>query len=116
MQTQNHHQPQAQQYQGNGAHQQGHPSQAQTQAYQQIVSNASAAISTNGIYHGPDSNHETATPEEQQRVLNWIAELMRDETREAALLELIKKRESVSSLALILWHSFGNQEPHHTLS
>jgi CCR4-NOT transcription complex subunit 9 len=45
--------------------------------------------------------------EENQRVLGWIAELMKPATRETALLELSKKREQVPELALILWHSFG---------
>lgn len=37
----------------------------------------------------------------------WINELAHPETREAALLELSKKRESVTDLAPKLWHSFG---------
>jgi len=39
--------------------------------------------------------------------MNYIADLLNDNTREAALLELSKKREQVPELALILWHSFG---------
>lgn len=45
--------------------------------------------------------------EENRRVLGWIADLLGEETRESALLELSKKREQVPELALILWHSFG---------
>ena len=45
--------------------------------------------------------------EENRRVLGWIADLLNEETRESALLELSKKREQVPELALILWHSFG---------
>lgn len=45
--------------------------------------------------------------EENRRVLDWIAQLMKPATRESALLELSKKREQVPELALILWHSFG---------
>ncbi|KAL2353942.1 cell differentiation family, Rcd1-like-domain-containing protein [Cryomyces antarcticus] len=45
--------------------------------------------------------------EENRRLLEWIAQLMNVNTREAALLELSKKREQVPQLALILWHSFG---------
>jgi CCR4-NOT transcription complex subunit 9 len=45
--------------------------------------------------------------DENRRVLVWIAELMNPNSREAALLELSKKREQVPELALILWHSFG---------
>lgn len=45
--------------------------------------------------------------EDNRRVLEWIAQVLRADTREAALLELSKKREQVPELALILWHSFG---------
>jgi CCR4-NOT transcription complex subunit 9 len=45
--------------------------------------------------------------EENRRVLEWIAQVLNANTREAALLELSKKREQVPELALILWHSFG---------
>jgi CCR4-NOT transcription complex subunit 9 len=45
--------------------------------------------------------------EENRRTLNFIADLLNEDTREAALLELSKKREQVPELALILWHSFG---------
>lgn len=38
----------------------------------------------------------------------YIADLLNETTREAALLELSKKREQVPELALILWHSFGS--------
>ncbi len=39
--------------------------------------------------------------------MSFIADLLNESTREAALLELSKKREQVPELALILWHSFG---------
>ena len=45
--------------------------------------------------------------EENRRTLNYIADLLSEDSREAALLELSKKREQVPELALILWHSFG---------
>ena len=45
--------------------------------------------------------------EENRRTLAFIADLLNEDTREAALLELSKKREQVPQLALILWHSFG---------
>ena len=47
--------------------------------------------------------------DENRKVLDWIAQLMKPETRETALLELSKKREQVPELALILWHSFGER-------
>lgn len=40
----------------------------------------------------------------------YIADLLNENTREAALLELSKKREQVPELALILWHSFGKSK------
>lgn len=56
---------------------------------------------------------------EERRILEWIAQLMRPDTRESALLELSKKREQFPQLALILWHSFGkpqlvHRRPHQT--
>lgn len=41
------------------------------------------------------------------KVFQWILELMHGPNREQALLELGKKREQYDDLALILWHSFG---------
>jgi CCR4-NOT transcription complex subunit 9 len=57
--------------------------------------------------HGQDSSMMDGVTEENRRVLGWIADLLSEDTREAALLELSKKREQVPELALILWHSFG---------
>ncbi|CAO1438048.1 unnamed protein product [Diamesa serratosioi] len=42
-----------------------------------------------------------------ESVFQFINELSNPETRETALLELSKKRESVPDLAPMLWHSFG---------
>lgn len=42
-----------------------------------------------------------------EKVFQWINELSNPESRETALLELSKKRESVADLAPMLWHSFG---------
>jgi len=44
---------------------------------------------------------------DRQQVFQWINNLSNMETREAALLELSKKREAVQELAPMLWHSFG---------
>ena len=60
--------------------------------------------------HGPASMMgagEQQMSEENRKVLEWIAQVLNGNTREAALLELSKKREQVPELALILWHSFG---------
>lgn len=66
--------------------------------------NNMAAHSANGQGQGSDNG---AVSDENRRVLEWIAQMMRPETRESALLELSKKREQVPELALILWYSFG---------
>lgn len=47
--------------------------------------------------------------EENKKVLQWVADLMVRPKREAALMELSKKREQVPELALIIWHSFGKE-------
>ncbi|KAE8749120.1 hypothetical protein FOCC_FOCC004289 [Frankliniella occidentalis] len=44
---------------------------------------------------------------DREKVYQWIVELSNPETRENALLELSKKRETVPDLAPMLWHSFG---------
>jgi len=44
---------------------------------------------------------------ELRKIYQWINELSCSETRETALLELSKKRETVDQLAPMLWHSFG---------
>ncbi|KAF3041847.1 Cell differentiation protein rcd1 [Didymella keratinophila] len=86
--------------------------QAQQQHYQRIAGNNGTAVPGNGIVpRGPandlQANTEIGMTEENRRVLDWIAQLMKPATRESALLELSKKREQVPELALILWHSFG---------
>jgi CCR4-NOT transcription complex subunit 9 len=48
---------------------------------------------------------------EEARILEWMAQLLNSASREAALLELSKKREQFPQLALILWHSFGMSRP-----
>ncbi|VTT55671.1 unnamed protein product [Fusarium fujikuroi] len=56
--------------------------------------------------HGQDADHSNVS-EDNRRTMAFIADLLNENTREAALLELSKKREQVPELALILWHSFG---------
>ncbi|KAK9772918.1 hypothetical protein SCAR479_10428 [Seiridium cardinale] len=53
------------------------------------------------------SNLDSNVSEDNRRTLAYVADLLKESTREAALLELSKKREQVPELALILWHSFG---------
>lgn len=45
---------------------------------------------------------------EQEKVYQWLIELNSVTTRENALVELSRKREFVSDLAPMLWHSFGS--------
>ena len=56
--------------------------------------------------HLQDTGMETLT-EDNRRTMGFVADLLNESTREAALLELSKKREQVPELAMILWHSFG---------
>ena len=44
---------------------------------------------------------------DREKIYQWINDLASLETRETALLELSKKRETVQDLATMLWHSFG---------
>ena len=58
----------------------------------------------------PSSTTTSSTSQsnvDRDKIYQWIIELSSPETREAALLELSKKREVVSDLAPMLWHSFG---------
>jgi len=82
-------------------------SAAQQQHYNRIAANHNTAASSIAPAHGQDSMMVETVSEENRRTLNFIADLLNEDTREAALLELSKKREQVPELALILWHSFG---------
>uniref|UniRef100_F6UGN5 CCR4-NOT transcription complex subunit 9 n=1 Tax=Ciona intestinalis TaxID=7719 RepID=F6UGN5_CIOIN len=44
---------------------------------------------------------------DREKIYQWINDLSSLDTRETALLELSKKRETVQDLAPMLWHSFG---------
>ena len=57
--------------------------------------------------HNVGSGIDGSFGEENSRLLGWVAELLNGNLREAALMELSKKREQVPELALIIWHSFG---------
>jgi CCR4-NOT transcription complex subunit 9 len=99
-------------------HQQGHhhhaqqaaaaaASAAQHQHYNRIAANHNSSAPSMAGIHNQDLNLMDNVTEENKRTLKFIAELLVEESREAALLELSKKREQVPELALILWHSFG---------
>lgn len=86
---------------------------AQQQHYNRIaVNNNSNGNGNSAQALASDNNQGNATMdggigEENRKVLGWVAELMDSNRREAALMELSKKREQVPELALIIWHSFG---------
>lgn len=65
---------------------------------------SSAALGGVGVNVGLQ---HLAQQEESSKIYNLVIELMDVSTREAALLELSKKREQYDDLALVLWHSFG---------
>lgn len=82
-------------------------SAAQQQHYNRIAASHNAAGPSISSAHGQDTSLMENVTEENRRTLAFIADLLNEDTREAALLELSKKREQVPELALILWHSFG---------
>jgi len=73
----------------------------------------SGAPTTTSIPPTTNSGGQTGVPAgsnlnvDREKIYAWIIELSSPETREAALLELSKKREVVPDLAPMLWHSFG---------
>lgn len=91
---------------------------AQQQHYNRIAgahNTVNALSAAAAAQHAQDAAamNGTVVSEENQRTLNYIADLLNEATREAALLELSKKREQVPELALILWHSFGKLSVYH---
>ena len=52
--------------------------------------------------------NSNSAPVSRERIAAWITELLSSSTREAALMELSRKREKVADLAVLLWHSFGS--------
>lgn len=56
----------------------------------------------------PQSSNSNSAPVSRERIATWITELLSSSTREAALMELSRKREKVNDLAVLLWHSFGS--------
>ncbi|PHH81521.1 hypothetical protein CDD82_582 [Ophiocordyceps australis] len=103
-QHQHQHQHQQQQQQHPQQQQQQHP--YQNQQHLSRMSGNHAAAGVLAAAHAAEAGHENIS-EENRRTMAFIADLLNESTREAALLELSKKREQVPELALILWHSFG---------
>ena len=110
-------------------HQQQHPHHISHQNAQAQAAAAAAAVAqqnhynriassnnNNGHNHnGPGAGADVSITngmdgnitDDFRRVLVWVADLLNGNSRETALMELSKKREQVSELALIIWHSFG---------
>lgn len=50
---------------------------------------------------------------EEEKIFGLIKDLLNPSLREAALLELSKRRETFDDLAPVLWHSFGTGHIRH---
>lgn len=98
---------QQQQQQAQQQQQQAQQQQQQQQHYGRLASNNHANAGNQNAAHNQQDNGHEHISEDNRRTMNYIADLLNESTREAALLELSKKREQVPELALILWHSFG---------
>lgn len=83
---------------------------AQQQHYNRIAG-AHNGVGALAQSHAQEAALESSVSEDNRRTLQYIADLLNENTREGALLELSKKREQVPELALILWHSFGRTSP-----
>ncbi|KAG6334435.1 hypothetical protein ID866_4656 [Astraeus odoratus] len=80
----------------------------QLNPYQQRFSTSSnmSAYSETPTILQSHQNHILSIQEEG-KIYALVIDLLDPNTREAALLELSKKREQYDDLALVLWHSFG---------
>lgn len=97
-------------------HQQSHHQHAQQAAaaaaaaqqahFNRVATSANHANALNAVHQDPGADNPNMS-EDNRRTMAYIADLLNENTREQALLELSKKREQVPELALILWHSFG---------
>ncbi|KAK7747298.1 RNA-binding protein, CCR4-NOT complex subunit Rcd1 [Cytospora paraplurivora] len=81
-------------------------SAAQQAHFNRIATTANHASALNAVHQDGGSENPNMS-EDNRRTMQYIADLLNENTREQALLELSKKREQVPELALILWHSFG---------
>ena len=53
------------------------------------------------------TNRVKESKEDEQQIIKWVNEIKDESTREAALGELSRKRESFQDLALYIWYSTG---------
>ncbi|KAL5480814.1 RCD1 [Sanghuangporus weigelae] len=71
-------------------------------------STAVGALGAAGVIGAlPQQQQQQLMQQEESKIYALVIDLMDVNTREAALLELSKKREQYDDLALVLWHSFG---------
>lgn len=105
-QTQHHHQ--AQQQAAAAAAAAAH----QAAQFNRVATSASHANALNAVHQDTAGDNPNMS-EDNRRTMAYIADLLNENTREQALLELSKKREQVPELALILWHSFGSWPLHY---
>lgn len=103
-------------------HQQTHHHQVQQQAaaaaaaahqaaqFNRVANSANHANALAAVHQDASADNSNMS-EDNRRTMAYIADLLNENTREQALLELSKKREQVPELALILWHSFGSCYP-----
>jgi CCR4-NOT transcription complex subunit 9 len=84
---------------------------AQHNHYNRIANNNSANHNHNaqsvGADFGATNGGDPGMSDENRRLIQWVQELLKGESREQALMELSKKREQVPELAMIIWYSFG---------
>jgi CCR4-NOT transcription complex subunit 9 len=105
-QQSNHQQHQAQQAAAAAAAAQQQHYSRLAGAHNSVAAAAGLNAAAAAAVHLQDAGLENVS-EDNRRTLAYVADLLKESTREAALLELSKKREQVPELALILWHSFG---------
>lgn len=73
----------------------------------QAAATGAPGMAGDGALAAVASGMDGGISEENRKVFIWVAELLDPNRREAALMELSKKREQVPELALVIWHSFG---------
>lgn len=71
------------------------------------LSNQNVNQFVNALGNGLGGNVGHLGGHEEGKLFQLVIDLMDPNSREAALLELSKKREQYDDLAMILWHSFG---------
>jgi hypothetical protein len=71
------------------------------------MNSLTGALSGAGGAGPPSQPAAMATMHEEERIFQLVQQVLHPMTREGALLELSKRRETFEDLAPVLWHSFG---------